>query len=74
MTLDELFDIADCYVEEINIYSQSPYIKDTFPKYWTITCTYPYPKGSAADQISSKLNGGIIYDNNSTCASGTSNY
>lgn len=73
MTLDELFDIVDCYTEEINIsspyISQSPYIKDTFTKDWTVTCTYP--KDSAANQIS-KLNGGITYDNNSTCASGTS--
>jgi hypothetical protein len=77
MTLDELFDVADCYVEEFNIYSQSPYIsqspyvKDTFTKDWTVTCTYPYPKDSAANQIL-KLKGGITYDNNSTCASGTS--
>lgn len=78
LTLDELFDIVDCYTEKIKIYSQSPIIHnpyknytDTFPKDWTVTCDYP--KGSAADQIS-KLNGGIIYDNNSTCASGTSNY
>lgn len=74
MTLDELFDIVDCYTEEINIYSQSPYIKDTFPKDWTITCTYPYLKGSAADQISNKLNGGITYDTNSRYASGTSDH
>ena len=80
MTLDELFDVVDCYVEEIKIYSQSPIISnpykyytttDPFHKDWTVTCDYP--KGSVADQIS-KLNGGITYDNNSTCASGTSNY
>lgn len=78
LTLDELFDIVDCYSEEIKIYSQSPIIynpyknyTDTFPKDWTVTCNYP--KGSVADQIS-KLNGGIIYDNNSTCTSGTSDY
>jgi hypothetical protein len=77
MTLDELFDIADCYVEEIKIYSQSPiipnpykYYTDTFPKDWTVTCDYP--KGSMADQISNKLNGGITYDTNSRYASGTS--
>ena len=79
MTLDELFDVADCYVEEISIYTYStnipnPYknYSDTFPKDWTTTCTYP--KGSAADQISNKLNGGITYDSNSRYASGTSDY
>lgn len=79
MTLDELFDVIDCYVEEIKIYSQSPiisnpykYYTDTFPKDWTITCDYPYVKDSAANQISNKLNGGITYDNNSTCTSRTS--
>lgn len=80
LTLDELFDVADCYVEEIKIYSQSPiipnpykyYTTDPFHKDWTITCDYP--KGSAADQISNKLNGGITYDTNSRYASGTSNY
>ena len=80
MTLDELFDVADCYVEEINIYTYSTnipnnykyYITDPFPKDWTITCDYP--KGSAADQISNKLNGGITYDTNSRYASGTSDY
>ena len=69
MTLDELFDIVDCYTEEINIsspYISSPYIKDTFTKDWTVTCTYP--KDSAANQIS-KLNGGITYDNNSNYTS-----
>lgn len=79
MTLDELFDVADCYVEEIKIYSQSPiisnpykyYTTDPFLKDWTVTCDYP--KGSAADQIS-KLNGGITYDTNSRYASGTSDY
>ena len=77
MTLDELFDVADCYVEEIGIYSYSttipnPYknYTDTFPKDWTVT--YNYPKNSAADQISNKLNGGITYDTNSRYASGTS--
>ena len=76
MTLDELFDVADCYVEEISIYTYStnianPYknYSDTFPKDWTTTCEYP--KGSAADQIS-KLNRGITYDTNSRYASGTS--
>lgn len=76
LTLDELFDIVDCYVEEFKIHSHTPIIynpyknyTDTFPKDWTVT----YPKGSVADQIS-KLNGSIIYDNNSTCASGTSDY
>lgn len=80
MTIDELFDVADCYVEEFKIYSQSPiipnpykyYTTDPFPKDWTITCNYP--KGSAADQISNKLNGGITYDTDSRYASGTSNY
>lgn len=78
LTLDELFDIVDCYVEEVKIHSHTPIIynptknyTDTFPKDWTVTCNYP--KGSMADQIS-KLNGGITYDDNSTCASGTSNY
>lgn len=80
MTLDELFDIADCYVEGTYIYSQSPiipnpykyYTTDPFPKDWTITCNYP--KGSAADQISNKLNGGITYDTDSRDASGTSDH
>lgn len=76
MTLDELFDVVDCYSEEVKTISQSPYVKpfisDTFPKDWNITCTYP--KGSVADQISNKLNGGITYDANSRYASGTSNY
>lgn len=74
LTLDELFTIVDCYAEEIHIanpyknYTAGPFsLKD-----WTVTCDYP--KGSAADQISNKLNGGITYDNNSTCASGTSDY
>ena len=76
----ELFDVVDCYVEEFKInYSQNPiisnpykdYTKDTFPKDWTITCDYP--KGSVADQIANKLNGGITYAD-SLCASGTSNY
>lgn len=79
MTIDELFDVADCYVEEFKIYS-SPiisnpykyYTTDTFPKDWTTTCDYP--KNSTADQISNKLNGGIIYDTNSRYASGTSDY
>ena len=58
LSLDELFDIVDCYVEVESF--NSPYIiKDTFPKDWTITCDYP--KGSVADQISNKLNGGITY-------------
>lgn len=77
MTLDELFDIVDCYVEEFKIdYSQSPiisnpykyYTTDPFPKDWT-TCDYP--KDSVADQIANKLNGGITYAN-SHCSSGTS--
>ena len=79
MTIDELFDVADCYVEEFKIYSQSPIISnpyknytDTFPKDWTITCNYP--KGSSADQISNKLNGGITYDTDSRYASGTSGH
>lgn len=60
LSLDELFDIVDCYVEEIVISNPyKDYIKDTFPKDWTITCDYP--KGSVADQISNKLNGGITY-------------
>lgn len=78
MTIDELFDVADCYVEEINIYTYSTNIAnhnknytDTFPKDWTVTCDYP--KGSAADQIS-KLNGGITYDADSRYASGTSDH
>lgn len=75
MTLDELFDVVDCYTEETSIsspYISSPlYIKDNF-KDWTVTCTYPYLKDSAADQISSKLNGGIIYDNNSNHTSRSS--
>lgn len=79
MTLDELFDVADCYVEEINIYTYSTnipnpyknYTANPFPKDWTVTCDYP--KGSAADQIS-KLNGGITYDTDSRYASGTSDY
>lgn len=77
MTLDELFAVADCYVEEIGIYSYSTTIPNpykntlnTFPKDWTTTCDYP--KNSAADQITNKLNGGIIYDSNSRYASGTS--
>lgn len=69
LSLDELFDIVDCYVEEIVISNPyKDYIKDTFPKDWTTTCDYP--KGSVADQIS-KLNGGITYAN-STHTSGTS--
>lgn len=70
MTLDELFDVVDCYTEEISI--SSPYIKDTFNKDWTITCNYPYVKDNAANQISTKLNGGIIYDDNSAHTSRTS--
>lgn len=79
MTIDELFDVADCYVEEINIYTYSTnipnpyknYTANPFPKDWTTTCDYP--KNSAADQIS-KLNGGITYDTNSRYASGTSDH
>lgn len=78
LTLDELFDIVDCYVEEVKIHSHTPitYIPyknytDTFPKDWTVTCNYP--KGSVADQIS-KLNGGITYDADSRYASGTSDH
>lgn len=79
MTLDELFDVADCYVEEINIYTYSTnipnpyknYTANPFPKDWTVTCDYT--KGSAADQIS-KLNGGITYDTDSRYASGTSDH
>lgn len=78
LTLDELFDIVDCYSEEIKIYSHTPITynpyknyTDTFPKDWTVTCDYP--KGSVADQIS-KLNGGITYDADSRYASGTSDY
>lgn len=60
LSLDELFDIVDCYVEELVISNPyKDYLKDTFPKDWTITCDYP--KGSVADQISNKLNGGITY-------------
>lgn len=76
LTLDELFDIVDCYVEEFKIHSHTPIIynpckkyTDTFPKDWTCN----YPKGSIADQIS-KLNGGITYDADSRYASGTSDY
>ena len=72
LTLDDLFTIVDCYEEEIHIanpyknYTAEPFsLKD-----WTVTCDYP--KGSAADQISSKLNGGIIYDNNSNHTSRSS--
>lgn len=81
LTLDELFDIVDCYSEEIKIYSQSPIIYNPYKNYtaepfslkdWTVTCDYP--KGSAADQISNKLNGGITYDTNSRYASGTSDH
>ena len=76
LTLDELFDIVDCYVEEVKIHTPiiyNPYknYTDTFPKDWTVTCNYP--KGSVADQIS-KLNGGITYDADSRYASGTSDY
>ena len=76
LTLDELFDIVDCYVEEFKIHTPIIYnpckkYTDTFPKDWTVTCNYP--KGSVADQIS-KLNGGIIYDADSRYASGTSDY
>lgn len=80
LTLDELFDIVDCYSEEIKIYSQSPIIYNPYKNYtvepfslkdWTVTCTYPYPKDSAANQIS-KLNGGITYDNNSNHTSRSS--
>ena len=71
LTLDELFDIVDCYVEEIHIANPyKDYMKDNF-KDWTVTCNYP--KGSVADQIS-KLNGGITYDADSRYASGTSDY
>lgn len=77
MTLDELFDVVDCYTEKIDIYPQTPIIPnpyknytDTFPKDWTCN----YPKGSAADQISNKLNGGITYDTDSRDASGTSDH
>lgn len=73
LSIDDLFIILDCYIEEEPFNINSPYIyKDTFPKDWTITCNYP--KGSLADQISNKLNGGIIYDTNSRYASGTSDY
>ena len=67
MTIDELFVIVDCFEVEISI--ANPYKNYTVEPFslkdWTVTCTYPYLKDSAADQISSKLNGGIIYDNNS---------
>lgn len=74
LSLDDLFIILDCYIEEESFNINSPYIyyKDTFPKDWTITCDYP--KGSVADQISTKLNHNITYDNNSTFASRTSDY
>lgn len=70
MTLDELFDIIDCYIETgvyfgtpVENYTH-PYILDPYRYYtgfdkWTVTCDYP--KGSVADQISNKLNGGITY-------------
>lgn len=78
MTLDELFDVVDCYTEEIKIYSQSPITPNPYKYYttepfslkdWTTTCDYP--KNSAADQIL-KLNGGITYDNNSNHTSRSS--
>lgn len=73
MTIDELFDIVDCYEEEIHI--ANPYKNYTVEPFslkdWTVTCTYPYPKDSAANQIS-KLNGGITYDNNSNHTSRSS--
>jgi hypothetical protein len=72
LTLDELFTIVDCYTEEIHIANPYKNYTDTFPKDWTVTCDYP--KGSMADQISNKLNGGITYDADSRYASGTSNY
>jgi hypothetical protein len=79
LTIDELFDIVDCYSEEIKIYSQSPIIPNPYKYYttepfslkdWTVTCDYP--KDSAANQISNKLNGGITYANNSNHTSRSS--
>lgn len=70
LSIDDLFVILDCYIEEEPFKINNPYIyKDTFPKDWTITCNVP--KQSFADQIS-KLNGGLTYDTNSRYASGTS--
>lgn len=70
LSIDDLFVILDCYIEEEPFKINNPYIyKDTFPKDWTITCNVP--KQSFADQIS-KLNYNITYDNNSTFSSGTS--
>ena len=71
LSLDDLFVILDCYIEEP---FNSPYIyyKDTFPKDWTVTCNYP--KDSVADQISTKLNHNITYDNNSTFSSRRDGY
>lgn len=72
LSLDDLFVILDCYIEEpFNINSPYIYYKDIFPKDWTVTCNYP--KGSVADQISNKLNGGITYAD-STHTSKTSGY
>lgn len=72
LSLDDLFIILDCYIEEESFNINSPYIyyKDTFPKDWTVTCDYP--KNSVADQISTKLKGGITYDTKSRYTSGTS--
>ena len=62
LSLDDLFVILDCYIEIEPFNINSPYIiKDTFPKDWAITCSYP--KQSFADQISNKLNGCITYAN-----------
>lgn len=33
LTLDELFDVADCYVEEINIYTYSTNIPNPYKNY-----------------------------------------
>ena len=74
LSLDDLFIILDCYIEEETFNINSPYIyyKDTFPKDWTVTCDYP--KNSVADQISTKLNHNITYDNNSTFSSRASGH
>lgn len=78
LSLDDLFEILDCYTEEHDVSKyiiNTPLIHKNYLENtndWRVTCTYP--KNSVADQISNKLNHNITYNDNSSFTSRTSDY